>query len=115
MAKNELTFDHLVDSIRQVHKQLASQAGRAVNISLTLRNWIIGYYIEVYERNGADRASYGDRLMDDLAASLQKQGLSRCERRELYRYRQFFLIYPQIVEALTPQLARKVTLHAGRC
>jgi len=49
MVNNELTFDHLVDSIRQVHTQLASQAGKAVNTSLTLRNWMIGYYIEVYE------------------------------------------------------------------
>jgi predicted nuclease of restriction endonuclease-like (RecB) superfamily len=49
--------------------------------------------------------------MDDLAASLEKRGLSRCDRRELYRYRQFFLIYPQIVEAVTPQLAQQVTLE----
>jgi len=33
MADNELTFDDLVDSIRQVHKQLASQAGRGRSTS----------------------------------------------------------------------------------
>lgn len=50
-----------------------------------------------------DRAKYGDRLMDTLAETLTKQGVSRCDWRELYRYRQFYLMYPQIVEALTPQ------------
>jgi hypothetical protein len=39
-----LTFEQLISSIRQAHEQLAAQAGRAVNISLTLRNWVIGHY-----------------------------------------------------------------------
>ena len=66
MANDELTFDKLVDSIRQVHKQLASQAGRAVNISLTLRNWMFGLYIAEFELRGKDRAVYGDKLFVDL-------------------------------------------------
>jgi predicted nuclease of restriction endonuclease-like (RecB) superfamily len=103
--RNELTFSTLIDSIRQVHDELVSQASRAVNVSLTLRNWLIGCYIEEYERSGVDRAQYGDKLMDRLAETLTKQGVSRCDRRELYRYRQFYLIYPQIVEALPPQSA----------
>lgn len=81
---------------------MASHAGRAVNRALTLRNWLIGCYIERYERAGVDRAEYGERLMDELASSLQQRGLARCDRRELYRYRQFFLTYPQIVESLPP-------------
>lgn len=97
------TFTELVSSIQSVHNELLGQARRAVNISLTLRNWLIGCYIVEYEMRGADRAKYGDRLMDTLAETLTKQGVSRCDRRELYRYRQFYLMYPQIVEALTPQ------------
>jgi len=97
------TFTELVSSIQSVHNELLGQAKRAVNISLTLRNWLIGCYIAEYEMRGADRAKYGDRLMDTLAETLTKQGVSRCDRRELYRYRQFYLMYPQIVEALTPQ------------
>ena len=50
-----------------------------------------------------DRAAYGERLMDELAKALQNYDLSRCDRRELYRYRQLYLAYPQIVEAVTPQ------------
>jgi len=93
-------FDGLVGSIRHFHDELVSQASRAVNISLTLRNWLIGCYIEEYERSGIDRADYGDRLMDRLAEILTAQGVSRCDRRELYRYRQFYLTYPQIVGTL---------------
>lgn len=102
--KKQLTFVELVESIREAHNLLSVQATRAVNINLTLRNWVIGYYIEHYERSGVDRATYGDRLMDELSKSLKKQGLTRCDRRELYRYRQFYLTYPQIVETVSPQL-----------
>jgi len=99
-----LNFGQLVSVIRQVNDTLASQATRAVNASLTLRNWLIGFHVEEYERRGVDRAEYGDKLMDRLAESLAKQGISRCDRREIYRYRRFYLTYPQIVEAVTPQL-----------
>ena len=104
MTAKELTFGRLVDSIQQVHGEMAAQASKAVNISLTLRNWIIGYYIREYEQNGADRADYGDRLIDELATQLQAKGMKRCDRRELYRYRIFYNTYPQIVESATPQL-----------
>jgi predicted nuclease of restriction endonuclease-like (RecB) superfamily len=98
------TFEHLVGAIRQVHDELTAQASRAVNASLTLRNWMIGFHVEEYERRGVDRAEYGDKLMDRLADRLTKIGVSRCDRREIYRYRQFYLAYPQIVESVTPQL-----------
>ncbi len=50
-----MTFEHLVASIRQVHDELAAQAGRAVNVSLTLRNWMIGFYIAEFDPTELDR------------------------------------------------------------
>lgn len=96
-------FDALVTSIVHIHQQTQHFAAKAVNVALTLRNWLIGYRIEVYERQGVDRAAYGDKLMDTLAKRLVKQGWARCDRRELYRFRQLYLAYPQMVESLTPQ------------
>ena len=103
MTNNELTFDHLVDSIRQVHKQLASQAGRAVNISLTLRNWAVGCYIREYEQNGADRAGYGDRLLGMLSERLTETGMEGMASRSLRLYRQFYLTYPQIRQTVSAE------------
>ena len=97
-------FDSLVSSIVHIHRQTQDFAAKAVNVGLTLRNWLIGHLIEVYERQGADRAKYGDKLMDTLAGRLVKNGWARCDRRELYRFRQFYLAYPQMVESLTPQV-----------
>jgi len=100
-----LSFERLVSVIGQAHLELAAQAARAVNSSLTMRNWLIGFYIEEYERHGVDRQQYGEKLLDRLAEMLARKGVPRSDRRELYRYRQFYLTYPQIVETLSPQLA----------
>jgi hypothetical protein len=75
-----------------------------VNASLTLRNWLIGFHIEEYERRGVDRQQYGAKLLERHSELLIQKGVSRCDRRELHRYRQFYLTYPQIVETLPPQL-----------
>jgi len=99
-----LTFEQLVSSIRQAHEQLAAQAGRAVNISLTLRNWVIGLYISEFELRGADRATYGEKLLYELAKRLTRLKISNCNRRQLYRYLQFYRAYPEIVGTLSPQL-----------
>ncbi len=99
-----MSFDYLVRTIKQAHSELAAQASRAVNTSLTLRNWLIGYYIAEYEQQGTDRAQYGDKLIEQLAERLGETDISRVEARELRRYRQFYLTYPQIRETLSPEL-----------
>jgi len=104
--KKELTFTSLIKAIRNFHGELAAQASRAVNISLTLRNWLIGCYIVEYELRGADRAKYGDQLLSMLALELEKKQVSNCNRRQLYRYLRFYRLYPQIVATLSPQFMK---------
>jgi predicted nuclease of restriction endonuclease-like (RecB) superfamily len=108
MSSKAPGFDDLVAAIERTHAALADQAAKAVNISLTLRNWMIGHYIQEYEQSGADRASYGERLLDTLAQRLQQGGLKRVEARELRRFRQFYLAYPQIRETLSPESGNKL-------
>ena len=99
----KMDFKKLVDAIEQVHNQLSVQAYRAVNTSLTLRNWLIGLYIREYEQHGADRAQYGESLLVRLSEELRRSGIPRSDARELRRYRLFYSVYPQIREALTPE------------
>jgi predicted nuclease of restriction endonuclease-like (RecB) superfamily len=97
-----MDFQTLVDIIRATHEHFAAQAVRAVNVGLTLRNWAIGHHIVEYEQRGLDRAAYGEFLLEKLSERLQAVGMERVEARELRRFRQFRLTYPQIREALTP-------------
>lgn len=96
-------FSQLAESIQTIDEQLKSRVAKAVNLSLTLRNWLIGFYIHEYEQHGNDRAQYGDRLIETLAGQLGNFGVSRSEARELRRYRLFYQTYPQIWETLSPE------------
>jgi len=100
-AAQGLDFISLVDAIRQVHERCVVQAGRAVNVSLTLRNWVIGWYIREYEQHGADRATYGEALIDKLSNRLLAAGYKELTARYLRLCRQFAAIYPEIWRSLT--------------
>jgi len=102
--QKKMDFASLVYAIRQVDEQCSAQAGRAVNVTLTLRNLAIGCYIREYEQHGADRAEYGEGLLDRLADRLRQEGMIRMDSRELRRYRQFYLVYSRIWRSLTPEL-----------
>ena len=108
------SFAELIDSIHQAHSELSAQAGKAVNVCLTLRNWLIGCHIAEYELHGADRAEYGQRLIETLAGELQDV-LDRCYTgRYLRLCKQFYAMYPQIRKSLIsesiPLLIRKSTI-----
>ena len=105
MSSDGANFAGLVTSIARTHALFAAQASKAINVSLTLRNWLIGHHIAEYELQGADRADYGGRLLERLAQQLGEAGLRRIDARELRRFRQFYGTYPQIREAVTPVLA----------
>ena len=97
-------FESLVDSIVQIHHQAQDFATKAVNVGLTLRNWLIGHRIVEFEQNGKDRAAYGERLLPELAKRLASAGLKRVDMRELRRFRLLYTTYPQIRETVTPEL-----------
>ena len=90
--QNELDFSALVDAIHRVHQQCAAYAGKAVNVSLTVRNWIIGRHISEFELHGADRAVYGERLLEALSKELRKVQVSSSGFRQLYGYWHFTVL-----------------------
>lgn len=95
------SFDGLVQAIKEIDQHFTSQAGKAVNTALTLRNWLIGAYLREYEQHGNDRASYGTHLLETLAGHLSRQNSTGMSARSLRLYRQFYLTYPVIWQSLT--------------
>jgi hypothetical protein len=96
-------FAGLVAAIKEVHESCSAQAVRVVNVSLTLRNWVIGAYIHHYELHGQDKANYGEGLFAMPADRLQTLDIPNCSKSRLYRCRDFFRLCPQIVATLSPQ------------
>lgn len=79
-------LEDLIANIGNLHRVLQQHAVRSINQLLTIRNFLIGFYIVEFEQNGADRAEYGKRLLTELAKSLKIKGLTAPE---LSRCRQF--------------------------
>ena len=99
-------LNSLVEQISNVQDVLQSVAAHAINLSLTARNWLIGYYIVEYEQNGEDRAQYGANLLNTLSKRLNRSGM---EPRRLREYRQFYLFYSFLGAEIVKYLHKNAT------
>lgn len=100
-----MTFEQTIGAIASAHRQLTTQAGRAVNLALTLRNWLIGGYILEFEQAGSDRAAYGTHLLESISEQLATKEVAGVAVRSLRLYRQFYLAYPQIRQTASAELS----------
>ena len=94
-------FESLATTIQQTNSFFLDKVQRQVNTALTLRNWIIGYYIVEYEQSGKDKADYGLGLFKAIAKRLLKMGVKSLQERNLYLCRDFYRAYPQILQTVS--------------
>ncbi len=94
-------FNQLINLIKTTHSTLQQQAANSVNQLLTIRNWLIGFYIVEYEQNGKDKAIYGKNLLENLETRLEGSEIKNMTARRFRDYRAFYLLYPQIRRTLT--------------
>jgi predicted nuclease of restriction endonuclease-like (RecB) superfamily len=88
-----MNFNTLQHIIGNLEDGFRLEAGKSVNRHMTVRNWLMGFYIVEFEQNGEDRAKYGEMIVKNLASSLNRAGLSTTN---LKIFRQFFLTYTRI-------------------
>ncbi len=105
-----MQLEKLILQIQSLDGTLKHEANKAVNRLLTMRNWLIGYYIVEYEQKGEDRAKYGDTLLNVLSASLDIKGLSLTN---LKLNRLFYIAYPQIHQTVSDELQNN-TIQIGQ-
>lgn len=88
-----MNFNSLVNRINIIQDALQTQAAHSVNLALTSRNWLIGYYIVEFEQEGEDRAGYGEHLLKKLESHIKTKGLNERRFRE---FRRLYLTYPYL-------------------
>jgi predicted nuclease of restriction endonuclease-like (RecB) superfamily len=93
-----MNFEILIATIQNAHDATLQSAVKSVNVLLTVRNWLIGYYIVSFEQNGVDRAKYGNKVITTLAKQLNIKGLAETN---LKQSRKFYLTYPQIRQTIS--------------
>ena len=91
----------LSENIQAANTFFLKKVQKQVNTALTLRNWLIGYYIMEYEQSGKDRADYGAKLYIELAQRLANKGLKSIRERHLYLCKDLYVAYPQILRTLS--------------
>lgn len=104
LNKKQSSFEELINSIYKTHYQLQDNAQKSVNLSLTLRNWLVGYYIVEYEQKGEDRARYGDKLLIEMANTLKIKGIKGLRERELHTCKRFYILYPRFLLTVSAKI-----------
>lgn len=89
-----MNFEQLVGLCQRLHEEIQNRAARAVDAHLVLRNWIFGQYIAEFEQNGADRAEYGTRLLENLSDRLESLNIKGSSVTRLKLYRSFYRLFP---------------------
>ena len=97
-----MNFDQLIENIELTHDFFQARASKQVDENFTLRNWLIGFYIIEFELNGQDRAEYGAKAL--LSISKRVKHIKGLSNSNLYLFKSFYQIYPQISQTLTAKL-----------
>ncbi|MGI6393958.1 MAG: DUF1016 N-terminal domain-containing protein [bacterium] len=93
-----------VDEIKRILSEARAQVYSAVNVAMVQAYWLIGKRIVEEEQNGAEKAKYGEKLLQTLAIELSSEFGKGFDERELRRIRQFYLTFP-IRGTLRPELS----------
>jgi hypothetical protein len=98
------SLESLSKVIEETNQFFRNRVQKHVNVSLTLRNWIIGCHIIEYEQLGKDRAKYGKKVLESLASRLKEKGVKGLAETNLKFFGQFYNTYPQIRQTLPDEL-----------
>jgi len=104
-----MDFNELTISIENVHNLFTLKSKNSINIFITIKNWILGFYIQEYELQGKDRANYGEYLLEKLAIKLQEKKIPSTTHRSLKIYKQFYQQYPQFKSIAFARLSESNT------
>lgn len=84
-------FDRAAEIIESARRAVV----RTTRSAMVHAYWLIGRDIVEVEQHGAERATYGDELLDRLGEQLSTRFGRGFSARTLRRMRQFYLVYPQ--------------------
>lgn len=100
------TYDSLLNDACSIIEEARHVAYRAINNTLTIRNWHLGERIAREELGGAQRAEYGKRVIEQLADDLTARYGKGFDSSTLYRYILFYQRFPNILAAVRPEFGK---------
>jgi hypothetical protein len=91
---------------------------RSINTAMTATYWEIGRRIAEFEQGGAERAAYGDTLIERLAKDLSRRFGRGFSRQNLWQMRAFYRAWPPqtVCQALCGKSSPEILQTAsGEC
>ncbi len=100
-----MNYSGLIKSITGATVRLQENVAAVANQALVIRNWLVGAWLVEFEQNGKDRAKYGQKLLESVAADLAKKEIKGLtDPRVLRDCRVLYRAYPQIRGSVTREL-----------
>lgn len=84
----------LYQRVTDILSDARNRVVRTVNTEMVNAYWRIGREIVEVEQLGKERAGYGEKVVQRLAARLRRSGMRGLSARNLFSMRQFFLKFP---------------------
>lgn len=103
LSLNDSDEERLLQQVRDIVLSARATAWRAVNSAMVSSYWEIGRTIVEEEHHGADRAGYGDHLIDRVSKRLSAEFGKGFNRSNVFAMCQFYRAFP-IVHAVRGQL-----------
>ena len=105
--KNELlkceSTNSIFDDAANIIKQAQNLAYHSVNVVLLERNWLLGKRIAEEELKDTRQENYGKEIIIQLSKQLTAKFGKGFESRNLYRFVQFYKMYPEILTTVLTQ------------
>ena len=97
--------DSFVSDLKSIAGEARSQAYRAADHLLVVRNWLIGWRIVEQEQNGKERAEYGKRILEIASQTLTQEFGKGFGLTSIKNMRSFYLTFNnlQISQAMLDQ------------
>jgi hypothetical protein len=83
-----------IQEIKQILAQARQKTYQAINSAMVEAYWNIGRKIVQEEQNGSERAAYGKQIVQTLSAELTNEFGRGFSERNIRKYRQFYLTFP---------------------
>ena len=105
LEKQDQLQDSFVSDLKKIANEARSQADRAADHLLVVRNWLIGWRIVEQEQAGQERAEYGKKTIDVASQILTQEFGKGFGLTSIKNMRSFYLIFNklQIGQAMLDQ------------
>ncbi len=104
-AADALETTALYRQVCEILEAARGRAARSVNSEMVRAYWQIGHAIVEGEQAGKERADYGTRLVESLAAQMKAERVKGFSKNNLWYMRQFYLAFPEKLHSLRGELS----------